>query len=263
MPTAREAGAAGRGAYLRRMRTRSALACLVAVAVACARGDGGAHDSVAANDSGKTAATRATAVAPGTPALPDTLWLLPRAGGSALIAGATSEADLIRRFGAANVKRDSINTVESEMIAGTVLFPDDSTRRLEIVWDDSTMYTRPGWARAWGTGNRWTVAPGVRVGTPMAEVERLNGKPFTFSGFSWDYGGNVHAWEGGQLEALWSAGPARVSPTFDLPDDVTLPEAEANRIMGDREVRSDNPIVRKAGAIVRSITVSWEAPAKK
>ena len=232
------------------MRPTAVLVCLVTLA--CGRHDRVARDTSAARDT----AAGAQAAAP----LPDTLWLFPRPGERALIDGTTTEADLIRRFGAAQVRRDSINTIETEMIAGTILFPDDSTRRLEIIWGDTVAYARASWARAWGTGNRWTIAPGVRVGTPMAEIERLNGKPFTFSGFDWDYGGDVQSYDGGRLDAIWSADTIHASAEFTLPEGASLSDAEMKQVIGDQTVRSDNPIVRKVRPVVSSVSVSWDRP---
>jgi len=56
-------------------------------------------------------------------------------------------------------------------------------------------------------GSHWTEAgTGVRVGTSLGELNRLNGRAFEFSGFDWDfdwdYGGYVSDWKGGKLEGL-------------------------------------------------------------
>ena len=77
---------------------------------------------------------------------------------------------------------------------GYRLFP-GTDDELSVMVEDSmfTAYTSD-------VGGRWAVAgTGVRVGTSLGQLNRLNGGPFEFSGFGWDYGGNVTDWRGGAL----------------------------------------------------------------
>ena len=67
----------------------------------------------------------------------DTLWLFGASPEEDAIRASTTENLLVRQFGAANVKDDSLDAGEGEMIAGTVLYPTDSARRVEVIWDDS------------------------------------------------------------------------------------------------------------------------------
>ena len=41
----------------------------------------------------------------------------------------------------------------------------------------------------------------MTLGTRLGRLTQLNGRPFTLSGFGWDYAGTVISWNGGRLGA--------------------------------------------------------------
>lgn len=83
-------------------------------------------------------------------------------------------------------------------------------------------------------GGHWTEGNhGVRVGTSLAELNRLNGGPFVFSGFDWDYGGYVNDWKGGELEGL------TVRLTYGMEVMYDEDESYIKVAVGDQPVRSD------------------------
>ena len=115
-----------------------------------------------------------------------------------------SHASLQKLFGAANVATDTVEGAEGAEVQTTVLFPKDRAKRLIVFWKDETarkgissliLRTAPG---AEPTG--WSIA-GLTLKSTLADVEAANGKPFTLSGFGWDYGGFVTRWEGGRLQS--------------------------------------------------------------
>jgi hypothetical protein len=66
----------------------------------------------------------------------------------------------------------------------------------------------------------------------IAALEKLNGKPFSFSGFDWDLGGWVTNWNGGQLEGKGLM--IRLSG-----------EGYGAELSGDRTLNSNDPAVAK------------------
>ena len=82
-------------------------------------------------------------------------------------------------------------------------------------------------------GKAWTFSNGLRADMTLEEVEKLNGKPFTISGFDWDYGGYAN-FEGGKLEAGVSI---RFEPTT---------ENRSEKLSGDVQIRSDDKALRAA-----------------
>ena len=110
-------------------------------------------------------------------------------------AGVSGES-LAARFGAENLVEQTLPGPEGESYQATVLFPNDSARRAEIVWVDPTARTRIA-AISVGEGSNWEGPLGARVSAPLSEIAAANGKPFTLWGFGWDYGGWVSDWNGG------------------------------------------------------------------
>lgn len=187
----------------------------------------------------------------------DTLWLLAATPARDAIHASDTEADLIRRYGAANVRRDSINLGEGFYERGTVLFPNDPLRRLEVTWRDTLRLTRPSLARVQEyvrtPRSRWVVFPGISLGICLPEVERINGGPFTLFGFAFDGAGTVHGWEKGRLDTLWKSDPAekRVWVRFDPTVAGPLPR----EISGDKLISSTLPAMRAARPCIREIGV--------
>ena len=82
----------------------------------------------------------------------------------------------------------------------------------------------------------WKTKEGITYGTTVQQLEEYNGKPFTFWGFEWDYGGLSSSWEGGRLE------PRKMSVELCYSN---APE-EVSGLFGDRKFYSNLPTVKKA-----------------
>jgi hypothetical protein len=121
----------------------------------------------------------------------DTLWLRPDSGTAAVVDAGTSERDLVARFGSPAVTREDVQVGEGETRPATVLFAGDSLRHLEIIWRDSSARARPSIVRLYGDRSAWRVGRGVTLGMSLTELERVNGRPFSLTGFHWDYAGTV------------------------------------------------------------------------
>jgi hypothetical protein len=167
----------------------------------------------------------------------------------AAFANATG-ASLERRFGAANVVQQNIPGGEGEEAPGTVLFPNDPSRRVEIFWNDTSSRISPASITISGTqGQRsqWTGPHNLTLGESMADVEHANGGAFTLYGFEWDYGGTVTDWRGG---ALAPDDNCHVHVGFQ-------PTGDAGRASGDTAFRSDSAEMRAANPYVAIIGVSF------
>ena len=168
------------------------------------------------------------------------------------IGASTTRADLVRMFGAANVKEARIPLGEGETAPGTVVFPGDKKRRIEILWNSKKLINT---VSITGKSSLWHTADGISLGTRLSKLEELNGKPFSFSGLGWDYGGNILSWEQGRLEkklkGMW--------PTLGSDDDNPTPPSDFQAILGDIKVRSNNPSARRVKISVSQIRVVLNA----
>jgi hypothetical protein len=172
----------------------------------------------------------------------------------------TSEADLRKLFGAAQVKSDKVYIGEGFVCEGAILFPNDPLRTADIVWMDVTHRARPLSVRISTKKSLWRTAEGVTLGTSLIELERLNGKPFKFLGFGWDYSGTVVSWEGGKLETFKSAqehGHRLIVRLTPDPPAETTPD-EADRISGDRELLSSDPLIQRLNPKVYDLEYDFD-----
>ena len=150
----------------------------------------------------------------------------------------TTLADLRNIYGAQNVRAEPIEAGEGETAPGATIFPDDSLRQVRVAFRDSSG-TAPRFVVIHGDSSLWHTDRGVTLGTRLARLTALNGRPFVLLGFGWDYGGTVASWNGGSLAPDSGAGRfiVRLHPTRTGP----LADSLSRDVLGDREYASDRP----------------------
>ena len=163
-----------------------------------------------------------------------------------------THADLVQAFGSGNVVHQDIDGAEGEKVKASVLYPNDAKAKLEIIWDDEK--ARRGLMIRAKDQSAWAGANGIRIGMAIADIEKMNGKPFMLSGFDWDYGGRVKDWRGGEL-AKPLPGGCIVGVEFVHPED--SPEANLTKVSGDGDFLSDNADMRAVEPYVAVVTISY------
>lgn len=195
------------------------------------------------------AAADAEAPAPTPAAIPPANGLLDS------IAGAEDTLDTLRaRYGSENVVAQELSVGEGNTIQGWVLFPDRPTRQIKVFLDETG--THPEMLVASADVTEWQRADGVRNGMTVAELAALNGRPFVFFGFYWDFGGVVIDWKGGTLGPEGGVpGPVMLCPPQfadeNIPDDYPS---------GDGEYASDLPILATFPPVVCEFGVVLAPP---
>lgn len=186
---------------------------------------------------------------------PATDYILPGA-----LASDTGLEQLRQLFGPANVRIDErLLDDEGEPFRGVVLFADDPGRRAQVHFSDPAQLRGLYYVSVREAGSRWRLDNGLRVGMSLAELVRLNGGPIRFSGFGWDYGGTVTAWNGGRLEHRDGDPVVRGARLGEKPG---LGAATAQAIPSDdAEYASDDPGYPGLGERLRveELTVSFAA----
>jgi hypothetical protein len=160
-------------------------------------------------------------------------------------------SDLERLFGAKNVRRSLVYVGEGETVSGSTVFESDSVYSLEIAWRDGSRGCHPSEILVRGSG--WQTTEGLHAGLRLIEVERLNGKPFSISGFGWDYGGGIWSWNGGRLGAY---SPRNIHPFFEDPD-ASNEKPAYPALIGDREIATTDPALRSANPTLSLIRVGF------
>jgi hypothetical protein len=112
-------------------------------------------------------------------------------------------ADLARLetlYGKSNIKDEWICGPECvDTILVTKIFP-DQTHEITVYWDDSAFHKKIVMLEVFRDGTPYHTAHGLKNGSTLRDILKLNGQKITFSGFGWDYGGFIHSYNNGALE---------------------------------------------------------------
>ena len=170
--------------------------------------------------------------------------------------GPKSTDALVREtFGDENVETGMVYGVEGIEFMATTVFPDDPERVMQFSWwdEDNLEYL-----------SSVELAPsqetptGVKIGMSVAEVEAINGAPFTIGGFWWDYGGGAVFEKG----ALADADPAdgcgfwlRFAPKDEYPEGT-----DVTPVSGEVTVPSSEPLLETLDVRVQSINLGYAWP---
>ena len=161
----------------------------------------------------------------------------------------SSEARLIEIYGEDNVWTGIVPGPEGTEMLATEVFRDSPKRRIQVVWWDEDKRKDPSYIEL---SPKMTAPGGVRAGMSVAEVEALNGEPFTLSGFGWDYGGAA-GFQSGNLADL--PGGCQLSLSFSP---ASYPGGiDTDSITGDIEVVSSNPLLEKVGARLEWVAIGY------
>lgn len=163
----------------------------------------------------------------------------------------TSHAKLARTFGASNATIEYIGEFDEEV---TILFPNDSTRRLIVLWKDQKGRQGLRIVIIREPRSSWSVA-GIAIGTPLVEVERLNGGPFKLNYFEGDYGGDIIDCLGGRFDAPLSSG-CKVGASV-MTTKHTTSNAIEKEVLPDRTLLSSGRGLRAEKPTVREIIVGF------
>lgn len=96
-------------------------------------------------------------------------WTLVPGRGAVGIGPNVSHAMLLARLDDSLVRVSRLPADDGSSVPGTVLFPDDSLQRLEILWQDTTRFERPAVLRVRGTASRWRLQSGTALGSRAAD----------------------------------------------------------------------------------------------
>ncbi len=161
-----------------------------------------------------------------------------------------SESQLKRIYGSKNVRSTRVGLGEGETVSGTVIFPNNSNKKIEIVWKNKRSKRNPEFIQLTGKSSIWKTTDGIGLGTSLKILERINGKSFTLAGFAWDYGGTVYSWDKGKLARIFGDESQKVTLRLGSESFKKISEKEYESIMGDNGFSSDNTVMQKLNPVV-------------
>lgn len=161
----------------------------------------------------------------------------------------------MRLYGASNVVDQDADVGEGEIEPETVLFPKDPARRIEILWKNPDKRAEPASASIRGRASRWHAVHRISLGTTLAQLQRVNGRPFRFdlSNDGTDMANELILWRGGSLESDFQ-GEGRVTLRLVC----TSSQATAQKGPRDFGGESDAPGMQKLNLHIVEIT--WVFP---
>jgi hypothetical protein len=163
----------------------------------------------------------------------------------------SSNLRLAITFDAKNIAYSDIN-VSGSPVGSSVIYPKDPKRRLEIWWQNQA--NRSGIYLILINGQSTWVAPGgMKLGLTLADLEKLNHKPFKLKGFDKDKNATVSDWDGGTLATLQGGCKSGVSLQ---PDSKASPDA-VTALSADKEYSSDDPQMREVKPKVSEILIGY------
>jgi hypothetical protein len=171
---------------------------------------------------------------------------------SGVFAQDSTHLKLAVKYDSRNITFGEVDGPEGSKIPGSILFPNDPKHRLEVLWTNEA--GRSGTSVIAINGkSQWSAPKGMKLGLPLAALEKANGKPFKLSGFAADGTAGVAGWEGGALGSL----PGGCKVGMRLAVDSKAPPEARTAVTGDKEVLSSDPGVRALKPTVVEILIGY------
>ncbi len=100
---------------------------------------------------------------------------------------ASTFEELAKRFANPKPTDTAVSEGEGTCSRGT-LYGKDTEHEFEVVWAD---LKRREVAKVIFKGNMWKTNKGIGFDTSLKDIEKINGSPFSLTGFDWDYPGTI------------------------------------------------------------------------
>jgi hypothetical protein len=164
----------------------------------------------------------------------------------------SSHLRLAMTFDTKNVTFTDVDSSAGTKVPASVLFAGDPKRRLEVWWANPAARNQTYLIVINGKST-WTAPGGMKLGLSLAQLEKLNHKPFKIKGFDKDGTATVSDWDGGALATLTGGCKSGMSMQADpkaAPDAVSA-------LTADKEYSSSDPAMRAVKPVVSEILIGY------
>jgi hypothetical protein len=163
----------------------------------------------------------------------------------------SSNLKLAMVFDSRNVTFEDVD-VGGTKVGASILFPKDAKHRLEIWWANQA--SRSGtYLILINKQSTWSAPGGLKLGLTLAELEKLNHKPFKLKGFDKDNTAAVSDWDGGTLSKL----PGDCKSGVSLQPDAKASADAVKELTADKEYSSSDPAMRVLKPKVTEILIGY------
>ena len=164
----------------------------------------------------------------------------------------SSHLRLAMTFDSKNVTFTDVAGDNGAKVPASVLFANDPKRRLEVWWTNAAARNTTYLIVINGKST-WSAPGGMKLGLTLAQLEKLNHKPFKVKGFDKDGTATVSDWDGGALATL--AGGCKSGMSLKA-DPKAAPDALA-AVPADKEFSSSDPALRAVKPEVSEILIGY------
>ncbi len=152
---------------------------------------------------------------------------------------------LTAKYGQSNVVSDTNWVMGDDTLQGSIIYP-NTTKQVYVYYRDGQIVD----VTIRGEASEWKTNSGLYLGLPLKEVQKLNDKNFTLSGFNWAHGGEVVSWEGGKLANVHLATFSNSSNQHE-----GLSDAEYAQISGQTEFDVRHEAIQKLNPALDMISL--------
>jgi len=164
----------------------------------------------------------------------------------------SSHLRLAMTFETKNVAFTDVDGDGGAKVPASVLFPNDPKRRLEVWWSNPAA-RRDTYLVVIGGQSTWTAPGGMKLGLTLAQLEKLNHKPFKLKGFDKDGIAKVSDWDGGVLADL----PGGCKSGLSLRADPKAPADAVGALSADKEYSSTDAAFRAVKPTVSEVLIGY------
>jgi hypothetical protein len=164
----------------------------------------------------------------------------------------SSHLRLAMTYDSKNVAFADVQADGGTKVQASVLFPNDPKHRLEVWWANPAARSQTYLIVINGQST-WSAPGGMKLGLTLAQLEKLNHKPFKVKGFNKDGVATVSDWDGGLLSNL--AGGCKSG--LSLRADPKVPADAISALTDDKEFSSSDAAIRAAKPAVSEILIGY------
>jgi hypothetical protein len=153
---------------------------------------------------------------------------------------------LVSKYGAKSVILDTSIVSGDDTLKGAIIFP-GTPKQANVFFHEGKISD----VSIQGESSSWKTASGLFLGLPLQDVEKLNTKNFTISGFGWAHGGSVVSWEGGKL-----AGDSTLTHLVSFRNKrQNISVEEFTKVSGEAEFDVRHPSIQQMNPVLEQITI--------
>ena len=153
---------------------------------------------------------------------------------------------LIAKYGEKSVILDTTIISGDDTLKGAIIFPGTS-KQANVFFHEGKISD----VSIQGENSAWKTNSGLYLGLSLQDVEKINGKNFTISGFGWAHGGSVVSWEGGKL-----AGDSTLTHLASFRNKrQNISVEEFNKVSGEAEFDVRHPSIQQMNPTLEQITI--------